>query len=367
MTERIFTAERIFTGETWLQDHAVIVRGGRIEALQPAQQLGASKEVKHYPQCFLAPAFIDIQLYGAFERLLAVYPEPRSLQLLYDYCKGGGAPLFLPTLATNSLEIFKKSIEAVRRYWKEGGKGVYGLHLEGPWINWEKRGAHIPEFIHAPSLDEVKELLDFGGDVIKMITLAPEVCSEEVIRYILEQGIIVSAGHSNATYQQARRGFDLGIPTATHLYNAMSPLQHREPGMVGALFNHSQACCSIIPDGFHVDYEAIKIAKKMMGERLFVITDAVTETAEGGYRHHLEGDKYVCNGTLSGSALTMHKAFVNLVQHASIGVEEALRMCSLYPARVLRKENELGRIAPGCAAQLIVLNQQLALVDVISD
>ena len=365
MNEIQIRADKIFTGERWLENQVISIRDGNIGSLQPYRG-SASGNAKHYPGCLLAPAFIDIQIYGAAERLLAVYPEPASLQLLYEYCRGGGAPLCLPTLATNSPEVFRKGIDAVRKYWKEGGKGIYGLHLEGPWINTEKRGAHIAEFIHAPSLQEVKELLDYGKDVVKVITLAPEICSDEVIRYILEQNIVVSAGHSNASFEQATAAFNKGIPTATHLYNAMSPLQHRAPGLVGALFQHGTACCSVIPDGHHVDYAAIKIAKKQMGERLFVITDAVTETTEGGYRHHREGDKYICNGTLSGSALTMHKAFVNLVRHVGIEPGEALRMCGLYPARVLKQEHRYGRLAPGYAAQLIVLDTELGLVDVIS-
>lgn len=363
MREQIISADRIFTGYEWLTGHAIVVHNETIQKVVPTSSL-ATHSVKFYKDCFIAPAFIDIQLYGASERLLAVYPEPQSLQLLYEYCRAGGAPLFLPTLATNSLEVFYKGIDAVRAYWSKEGKGVYGLHLEGPWISREKRGAHLSEFIHAPTTEEVQALLRYGKDVVKMITLAPEVCAPELVRMILDEGIIVSAGHSSATYEQAVQAFDMGISVATHLYNAMSPLQHRAPGMVGALFNHERARCSIIPDGYHVDFAAIKIAKKMMGNRLFVITDAVTETTEGGYRHHREGDKYVCNGTLSGSALTMHQAFVNLVRHASIEVEEAVRMCSLYPAQVLQQEERFGRIAPGCAAQLIVLDEQLALVDV---
>lgn len=364
MREFQISADRIFTGEQWLDQQVVTVRDGKIHSAQPGK---ASGDTKYYPGCFLAPAFIDIQIYGAAERLLAVYPEPASLQKLYEYCSAGGAPLCLPTLATNSPQVFKKGIDAVRKYWGQGGKGIYGLHLEGPWINTEKRGAHIAEFIHAPAMDEVKELLAYGKDVVKMITLAPEICSDEVIQYILQNNIIVSAGHSNASFEQATAAFDKGIPTATHLYNAMSSLQHRAPGLVGALFQHPRACCSVIPDGHHVDYAAIQIAKKQMGERLFVITDAVTETSEGGYRHHREGDKYVCNGTLSGSALTMHKAFVNLVRHAGVETGEALRMCGLYPARILKQDHVYGRIAPGYAAQLIVLNPQLELVDVISE
>src|SRR5204863_7695517 len=136
--------------------------------------------------------------------------------------------------------------------------------------------------------DEVKELLEYGKDVIKMITLAPEICNEKVIDYILSSNIIISAGHSNATYKEAKNAFQHGIRTATHLYNAMSPLQHREPGLVGAIFD-SNVMASIIPDGHHVDYAAIRIAKNILGDRSFVITDAVTETKQGYYQHHLAG------------------------------------------------------------------------------
>ncbi len=362
-----YVADKIFTGDAWLQDHAVLVKENSIETLIPTTELDEAYEVKHYPGCWLAPALIDIQIYGAHQQLLAVHPTAEALQLLADYCFKGGATLCVPTVATNSLEVFKKCIDAVRDYWSAGGKGVYGLHLEGPWINKAKKGAHMEAFIHAPTLEEVNDLLAYGKDVIKIITLAPEVCSDAVIQAIQHQNIIISAGHSNATYAEAMQAFDKGIPSATHLYNAMSPLNHREPGLVGALFNHPAARCSIIPDGHHVDYAAIAIAKKQMGHRLFVITDAVTETDTGYYRHQLEGDKYVSHGILSGSALTMHKAFVNLVQHVGISVEEALRMCSLYPAQVLQQDHRYGRIAPHYAAQFMVVNEQLELAEVVNE
>jgi N-acetylglucosamine-6-phosphate deacetylase len=362
-----YTAPQLFTGTQWLQQHAIIVKDNLIEAVVPLSEIDENEmELKRLSKGFLAPAFIDIQIYGAGEKLLAVHPTTEALQALADYCAAGGATLCVPTVATNSIDVFKQCIDAVRAYWKEGGKGVYGLHLEGPWINKEKRGAHVEQYIHAPTIAEVAELLQYGKDVIKIITLAPEVCTDEVIQLIQSEGIIISAGHSNATYEQATNAFNKGITTATHLYNAMSPLQHRQPGLVGALFNHPTAMCSIIPDGYHVDYAAITIAKKQMGERLFVITDAVTTTTSGAYHHQLEGDKYVCNGTLSGSALTMHKAFKNLVEQVGIDVEEALRMCSLYPAKVLRQNAVWGKLVPGYRAQAVLINDNLELAGVIN-
>jgi len=362
---QVFSAERIFTGFEWLGQHALVVKDGVIDKITSISEISTDNH-KHFDDCFIVPAFIDVQVYGAAKKLLAVYPEAATLQLMYEEFLNGGTCLFLPTLATNTFDVFKKGIDAVRDYWNKGCKGVYGLHLEGPWINQVKRGAHVKDWIHSPTIEEVKELLDYGKDVVKMITVAPEVCSGEVIDLILSHNIILSAGHSNATYEEAMNGFNKGISTVTHLYNAMSPLQHRQPGLVGAIFNHPTATASIIPDGHHVDYAAISIAKKIMGERLFAITDAVTETGTGPYQHQPAGDKYECNGVLSGSALSMHKAFKNLVEHCGVEVEEAIRMCSLYPAKLLRCGDQYGKIVPQATGQFLVLDKQLEIVEVIT-
>ncbi len=364
MALTVFIPHQIFTGTEWLTDHAIIIENGAITELIPQTKLSEDIPAKKY-EGILAPAFIDLQIYGAHKKLLAVYPEADTLSLMRDYCEKGGAAQFLPTAATNTKEVIYKCIDAVRQYWLQGGKGVYGLHLEGPWLNKEKRGAHIKELIHPPSKDGVADLLAYGKGIIKMITLAPEVCSDEIIQLILSHNIIISAGHSNAGYEEAMGSFGNGITAVTHLYNAMSPLQHRAPGLVGAAFMHSNVMASIIADGYHVDYAAIKIAKRIMKERLFVITDAVTETGQGHYQHQLTCDKYECNGVLSGSALTMHSSFLNLVNKVEIEVDEALRMCSLYPAQVIKADHVYGKIAPGYTAQFVVLNKQLELTDTV--
>jgi N-acetylglucosamine-6-phosphate deacetylase len=361
---RYLHAQTIFTGEEWLVDHVVICDDVRIVSVLPLSEV--SNATIEACGDILAPAFIDLQIYGAYKKLLAVFPVPDTLALTYEYCLSGGATLFLPTLATNTSEVFRLGIDAVRAYWEQGGKGVHGLHLEGPWMNPVRRGAHVESLIHPPTEEEVNELLEYGDGVIKMITLAPEVCSEKIIRKLSDAGIILSAGHSNVTYEEAMAGFRNGITTVTHLYNAMSPLHHREPGLVGAAFSDSKAFASIIPDGHHVDFAAVRIAKMIMKDRLFAITDAVTETSEGHYRHEDAGDKYECNGVLSGSALTMHDCFVNLVKKAGIDAGEALRMCSLYPARVARLDRLYGKIAPGYQAQFVTMNKQLEMLSVIT-
>jgi N-acetylglucosamine-6-phosphate deacetylase len=363
----IYIADRIFTGLGWLEEHAILVEDNFIKEVIPFSALPGNIQKKNFPGCSIAPAFIDLQIYGAYGKLLAAYPEADSLFKLNEYCRKGGAAFFLPTIATNTLDIFHRSIDAVRDYWKQNGKGILGLHTEGPWINPVKRGAHIESLIHSPSLEEAEKLLNYGKGVIKMITLAPEVCSKEIIDLILSHNIIISAGHSNATYSEAIQCFENGITAVTHLYNAMSPLQHRAPGLVGATLDHSSVTASIIPDGHHVDYAAIRIAKQVMKKRLFVITDAVTDTHKGDYHHKKSGDKYEADGILSGSALTMNKALQNLVYHCSIDLAEALRMCSLYPAQVIKLDNILGKIDKGYQADLVVLDQNLNSVTVLPE
>jgi N-acetylglucosamine-6-phosphate deacetylase len=362
MKTRTYRAEKLFTGTEWLDNYSVTVADGKIISIAPS-----GREQGDVADCYLlAPAFIDIQIYGAHGKLLSVYPETDSLHKLYDYCSRGGASHFQPTAATNEAVVFHKCIDAVRAYWKEGGKGCIGLHVEGPWINTAKKGAHLEKFVHSPSLEEARALLEYGKGVITMITLAPEVCSKEVVELVRSYGVVVSAGHTDASYEQATTAFDNGITAATHLFNAMSPLQHRAPGMVGAIFNHPSVLCSIVPDGYHVDFAAIRIAKKVMQERLFVITDAVTETTEGPYPHHLEGDRYESNGILSGSALTMAKSVRNLVNNADIELGEALRMVSLYPAQAMNLSHRFGTIETDGEAHLVVLNEFLEVNEVIS-
>jgi N-acetylglucosamine-6-phosphate deacetylase len=364
---KAYIADRIFTGETWLNDYTVLTDGGIISDVVPSASVNKEIAVEHFPGRFLAPAFIDLQIYGAYGKLLAVYPEADSLFKLNEYCNKGGAAYCMPAVATNKYQVFYHCIDAVKDYWQKGGRGILGLHIEGPWINPAKRGAHIESLIHSPSVKQAKELLTYGKDVIKIITLAPEVCSKEVIDLILSHDIVISAGHSNATYAEAIDGFANGITAATHLYNAMSPLLHRQPGLVGASFDHGSVMSSIIPDGHHVDYAAIRIAKQVMKERLFAITDAVTETGGGYYPHELAGDKYESSGILSGSALTMGKAVQNLVRYAGIPVEEALRMGSLYPAKVIRRENDLGKIDKGYIAAMVVMDDQLNVKKLLCD
>ncbi|NCU02625.1 MAG: N-acetylglucosamine-6-phosphate deacetylase [Chitinophagaceae bacterium] len=350
----------IFTGNESLNGKALLINGDKIIAVTDEASIPAGAKRHDLAGNTIAPAFIDLQLYGGNGKLFSQELSTAALQATDDYCVSGGCSRFLITMATNSIAVFLQGIDVVKTFLKENpGSGLMGVHLEGPYINPVKRGAHLPEHMKQPTVDEVKLLLNKAEGTVKMMTLAPEQCSEEVIQLLVDNNIVVSAGHSNATYKQATDGFTGGITAATHLFNAMSPLQGREPGMVGAVYDHATVHSSIVCDGFHTSWEAVRISKKIMQERLFLITDAVTETTEGAYRHLLKEGRYVLpDGTLSGSALTMMSAVNNCVQHAGISFDEALRMASLYPARVIGRDHLLGKLAQGYYADMLILSPQ---------
>jgi N-acetylglucosamine-6-phosphate deacetylase len=363
-TTTAYTAGRIFDGDTWYQNHALMVKEGGVLAIEPGTLISKDVVVHDYPgDTMLAPAFIDLQIYGAMGQLLSMHPNSYALECLYQHGRTGGTAWTQPTVSTNSYEVFYKAIDAVRAYWKEGGKGIIGLHIEGPWLHPLRRGAHREEWIHVPKLSQVRDLMEYGKGVVSMMTIAPERLSQEIIDMVLSYGVKLSAGHSNATYEEAKHAFRNGVSAVTHLFNAMSPLQHRAPGLAGAAMDDEEVMVSIIPDGYHVDFAAIRIAKAVTGERLFAITDAVTDTDSGPYPHQLAGDKYEANGILSGSALQMNQAARNLVRFAGIETGEALRMCARYPAKLMGRSNITGALLPNHPAQFVVLDAEYNVLD----
>lgn len=361
-------AREIFTGREIHTGKAVLVREGRIVDVVDRNAIPADYRVRELQGYLLAPAFIDLQIYGGNGRLFSSELTTEAIEAVYEYCLQGGCTRFMITMATNSIEKFIRGMEVAREYRNGGGKGLLGVHLEGPYINPVKKGAHIERFIKRPTIEEIGLLLSKGKDIFRMMTLAPERCDRECIELLLRNGILVSAGHSNASYEEAINGYYQGIPAATHLFNAMSAFQGREPGMVGAIYDHNEVRSSIVCDGVHVDFASVRISKKMLQDRLFFITDAVAEVQYGEYVHVFRGDRYTLpDGTLSGSALTMLQAVTNGVEKAGIPLPEALRMASLYPAALLGMQDRLGCIQPGAFAEMVLLDEQLNLLEVFAE
>ncbi len=205
------------------------------------------------------------------------------------------------------------------------------------------------------SLTEVQKWIEMADGAIKMMTIAPELQDQDVIDYLNDHGVILSSGHSDASYEQGKSFLNNPVKAVTHLYNAMPPMHHRNPGYIPAIFEE-KPFTSIVADGIHVDFAMVRLAKRELGNKLFLITDAVTPTAFGTYPlHELRGDHYVMppNNTLSGSNLTMLKAVENCVEHVGIDLAEAINMASLYPAQ-LTQMHKKGKIAEGYDADMLI-------------
>ncbi len=366
MSKKIYNPSRLFDGKVFRAGTAILVEEGRICALLPASDLPEGVGVEEYPDLTIVPAYKDLQIYGGNGQMFSLFPSVESLTTTYNYCRAGGATAFMATIPTSSTEIMEAAMDAVYEYWQQGLPGLLGLQLEGPYINAEKKGAHIERFIQKPDFKAVKKLIERGRGTVKMMTLAPECCPDEIIRYLAGKDILLSAGHSNATYEEAKRGFDQGITTCTHLYNAMSALRHRAPGLVGAAFDNG-VYSSIVPDGVHVNEAAVRIASEIMGDRLFFITDAITETHTDSYKYILKEDHYETEkGTLAGSCLTMGAAVQKAIR-MGLSPEAALKKASAIPAKVLGKDKQWGKIAPGYAMDWVLLDKEYKVHSIIQE
>ncbi|MHA2772934.1 N-acetylglucosamine-6-phosphate deacetylase [Vibrio harveyi] len=355
---------KIYTGSDVLTDHAVIIDNDQIQSVVPVTQLPEGIEVKDLDGANLSPGFIDLQLNGCGGVMLNDEITPETMQIMHEANLKSGCTSFLPTLITSSDEDMRAAITAAREYHNKYQNQSLGLHLEGPYLNVAKKGIHSVDFIR-PSDDGMIDLICANADIIAKVTLAPEQNDPEHIARLKAVGIVVSIGHTNATYAEARQGFDAGITFATHLFNAMTPMVGREPGVVGAIYDTPEVYAGIIADGFHVDYANIRIAHKIKGEKLVLVTDA-TAPAGANIDHFIFVGKKVyyrdgkCvdeNGTLGGSALTMIEAVQNSVEHAGIALEEALRMATLYPATAIGVEERLGRVRKGMVANLTIFDR----------
>ncbi|HXR83346.1 MAG TPA: N-acetylglucosamine-6-phosphate deacetylase [Hanamia sp.] len=349
-----FVNGTIFTGKEKVTGKALIIENDQIKEITNNELIAENIKKIDCKNCMIAPGLIDLQIYGGGGFLFSNAPSAEALNAMAEALVAVGTTGFYVTLATNSMQIFHEAIKVVK---ENPHPAVLGLHFEGPYLNPVKRGAHIKEYIKRPERKEVEELLKAANGVLKIMTLAPEMCDPEIIHLLKDNGVVISAGHSNATFAEAVAGYENGITTTTHLFNAMSPIHHRDTGLPGAVYLSKNVYASIIADGIHVDFNALKISKKIMQERLFLITDAVEEVKEGAYVHVKKEDRFTLpDGTLSGSKLTLLKAVQNCVEQAEIPLGEALRMASTYPAQVM-KLSDRGKIDIGCKANLTIFSQ----------
>ena len=359
------TNARIFTGRQILDNHAIVISDGKIDSICPNDKLADGIELVDLAGANVSPGFIDLQLNGCGGVMFNDQISAKTLDIMHKANLKSGCTSFLPTFITSSDEEMKQAIEATREYLGHYKHQALGLHLEGPYLNVMKKGIHSPSYIRQSD----QTMIDFicqQSDVVVKVTLAPEQNSIEHIRQLTEANILVSIGHSNASYEQANQGFDAGIRFATHLFNAMAPMTGREPGVVGAILDHQEVYAGIIVDGFHVAYPNVRLSHKLKGEKLVLVTDA-TAPAGANMDHFIFVGKKVyyrdgkCideHGTLGGSALTMIEAVQNCVEHVDISLDEALRMATLYPAQAISVDDKLGAIEPGMIANLAIFDSK---------
>lgn len=363
----------LHTGDSVLEGAALLIDGPTIAAIVEQDAIPSEAEVTDLGGGILAPGFIDLQVNGGGGALFNDRPDVPTLQRIAEAHRRFGTTGLLPTLITDSAEKRAAAVAAVRAAMAEGVPGILGIHLEGPHIAAERRGVHDARFIAAPDADDLALLGGLTG-LPALVTLAPEAVPPEQIRRLAAAGLRVAAGHSAATWAQAKAGFAAGITGITHLFNAMSPLGSREPGVVGAALEDDSVWCGIIVDGHHVHDASVRLAWKAKARgRLFLVTDAMPPVGApqvhpaGGFQLYgqdirVEGGRCVtADGTLAGSALDMATAVRNAVERIGIPLDEALRMASAYPADFMGMAARRGRIRPGLAADLVHLNERLAV------
>ena len=355
--------------EVW-PEGTVLLEGRSIRDVSPDDSpTGDADEVHEHTNSLLLPGFVDLQVNGAFG--VDVATEPSRLGELSKALFSTGTTAYLPTVISSPESLYEEALPALAAATSASGAGAepLGVHLEGPFISLDKRGAHAAAHVAPPDPGLLAHLLDLGP--VRMVTLAPELeRAGELMSLALRRGAVVSAGHTGATFEVAYEAFDASVAGVTHLFNAMSALHHREPGLPGAAFAHPRVVCGLIADGVHVHPEMAALAFRMLGpDRVCLVTDAIAAAGmgDGEYRLatrtvYLEGGvPRLGSGALAGSTLTMVEAFKNILAFTGCTVPEAARMVSTTPARLVGEGRRKGRLTPGYDADLAVLAPDLSV------
>lgn len=359
------TGGLVFDGDNFLPGHAVEIRAERIGEVLREELLSQDIPRLSVEGAVIAPGFVDLQLNGANGVMLHESITEQTLDVMHAGNLKSGCTSFLPTLVSSPDADMDAAMSLTQAYRQErGNANVLGLHLEGPYISMERRGIHSAAAIRPMSPAARDRLVAFAAHTPLMLTLAPECVDEGDIRILSEAGVLVSLGHSAATYVQAKRAVRSGARLATHLFNAMSPWQGREPGLVGAVFDSPDLACGMIADGRHVHFASLALARRLKGRKCFLVTDGTAASGADIERFFFSGEPvYVKDGacvseqgTLGGSNLTMIEAVRNMIGHVGIAPDETLRMASLYPAAIMGQDALVGRIATGQYANLAVFS-----------
>lgn len=365
----VLSGARIFDGEHLLDDHAVVVEGARIAAIVPHSDR-PDGAVRDLGGGLLAPGYIDVQVNGGGGVLFNDDPTPEGIARIAAAHRNHGTIGLLPTLVTDTPQVTAAAIAATREA-RPLTPAALGIHLEGPFLDPRRKGAHELRYIRSLERDDVATIAEANCGAV-MLTLAPNRVGTESIAELARRGVLVSLGHSDASYDEARSAVEAGARAFTHLFNAMSAPTGREPGMVGAALDLDEAFVGLIADGHHVHEANLRIAlAAKRRDRFMLITDAMPPAAGGSDHFELQGRRVTCadgclrldDGTLAGSVLTMDEAVRYAVNVVRLPLVDALAMASRVPATFLRRDTELGRIAPGYLASLVHLDDELRVLE----
>jgi N-acetylglucosamine-6-phosphate deacetylase len=357
----------IHTGDEIIDKGVIIIENGKILSVQKEIPQGVA--VIDLKGNHISAGFIDIQINGGEHYYFSQFPNEETIQDIHDSSLKYGTTHTLPCLVSSSNETILQGIEAIRNYKAKYNNGVMGMHLEGPFLNPLKRGAHSINQVRKPTNSELEEIIRYGKDVIKVITIAPECFTDEQLDMLLESGIVISAGHSTMTYKQAQNYFSKGIKLVTHLYNAMTQFGHREPGLVGATLENEAVYAPIILDGAHCDYAAARLAYKLKKDKFFLISDAaflgrkVESFKWENFDAHLENGFYRNEeGNLAGASISMQEAVQNAFNHLHVSTDEAIKMATSRVASAINMEDKLGKIKSGFPASFVQFNDDLSVI-----
>lgn len=363
---------RVLTGRGFLERHVVLLDGTHIEGVvaeDDARVSGATPV--DLAGCWLLPGFIDTQVNGGGGVQFNEHPSVESIRAIGRAHRRFGTTGFLPTLISDDADVMARAIAAVEAGIAAGVPGLLGIHIEGPFLNETRKGVHDAAKFRLLD-EEALTLLSSMRAGLTLVTLAPEVTAPGMIARLTKAGVLVSAGHSDAGHARIGVALGEGLRGFTHLFNAMSQMTAREPGVVGAALEDPHSWCGIIVDGRHVDPATLRVAlRAKCRERFMLVTDAMACVGTEQRAFCLQGRRIevrdsVCldeDGVLAGSALDMARAVRNSIEFLGLELDQAVNMASLQPAEFLGLGTSLGRIAAGYRANLVLLDTHLQVVD----
>lgn len=375
----ILANARIVTPREILEPGWIRFAGGRIDAVGAGDPPRSSDPSHDLGGGYVLPGFVDLHMHGGGGAQVTT-ADPEEILRAIDFHRRHGTTRTLASLVTSPVEQMATAARTVAEIMRSGGglgESIAGIHLEGPFLNPRYRGAHHTDFVHPPDVKALRRLLDAGAGAVRTVTLAPELeGAMDLIREVAAAGATASVGHTDATYEQARQAFDEGARTATHLFNAMRPFQHRDPGPVAAALTHDAVVCELINDGIHLHSGSVTLALKAAGaDRIAFVTDATSAAGMRDGRFGLgpltilarDGKVTLLDGTTNaGSTLTMDRAVRHAVNCVGVPIVDAAKAAATTPARVLGLQDRTGSIEAGKEADLVVLSDALHVRAVIA-